>query len=107
MRFPHQITFLSLQETQSPSTGIVTQEWAPFQTVMGAVEPLSVREFVSADVRAAEIVARLVFRYVPGVLPSMRALVDGVTTYKVEGVLPDKRSGTEYLAAPVSMIKNG
>ena len=44
--------------------------------------------------------------YLAGVKPSMR-IVDGAGVYNVEGVLPDPKSGKEFLTLPASQIVTG
>lgn len=103
----HHLQFLRLEQTQDATSGVVTDAWVAFQESMGRVEPLSVREFVAAGGKAASISARIVTRHVTGLLPSMRVLVDGDVTYKIEGVLPDPRSGVEHVTLAVSVVAYG
>ncbi|MFJ3121045.1 phage head closure protein [Pseudomonas protegens] len=66
-----------------------------------SVEPLSAREFISAQAKQSEVTARIVVRYRPGLLPTMRIVHRG-EIYNIAGALPDNDSGLEYLTLPVS-----
>lgn len=88
--------------TQDPGTGAMEESWSPvFVGIPASVEPLSVREFIASRAGQAEITARIVIRYREGISPSMRVLHDG-QVYNIEGVLPDPKSGKEYLTLAVS-----
>lgn len=100
------ITIQALTAVQDAGTGIVTPTWSTFATTWADVQPLSAREFVAAANTQSAMVARIVIRYRPGVLPSMRIL-HGTHTYNIEGVLADPKSGKEYLTLPVSEVVNG
>jgi len=89
--------------TERDSEGAVTEEWTDVATVWASVEPLSAREFVQAAATQSKVTARIVIRYRDDVVPTMRAVHRG-KTYNIEGVLPDKDSGLEYLTLPVSEL---
>lgn len=102
----HRVTIQVNTPTQDATTGVVTDVWTTFATVWASVEPLSAREFIAAANTSSQVVARVVIRYLAGVVPSMR-IVHGSRTYNIEGVLADLRTGTEYLTLPVSEVVNG
>lgn len=102
----HRVTLQSLVPVQNGTTGAITDTWVDFATVWASVEPLSAREFIAAAATQSKVVARIVLRHRAGVQPSMR-VVHGAHTYKVEGVLADRHSGTEYLTLPVSEVVRG
>lgn len=104
--FRHRITIQYRSTSVNPSTGVETVSWPTFAEVWAKVTPLSAREFDVADVATTKTVARVMIRYLDGVLPSMR-IVHGSRTYSIEGVLPDADSGKYYLTLPVSEAKNG
>lgn len=97
----HRIKFQQQTLTQDPVTGEMVTAWVEFATVWASVEPLSAREFIAAQAGQSEITARVVIRYLPGVLPTMRILHRG-KAYAIHGALPDAKSGLEYLTLPVS-----
>lgn len=90
--------------TERDSEGVLTEEWTDVATVWASVEPLSAREFVQAAATQAKVTARIVIRYRPDVVPTMRAIHRG-KAYNIEGVLADKDSGLEYLTLPVSDLE--
>lgn len=105
-RLRHQITLQSRVETQDPDSGVMTQGWADFATgVWASVEPLSAREFIASQATQAMVTTRVTIRYRADVVPTMR-LVHRGKTYNIEGVLPDKDSGLEYLTLACSSGDN-
>lgn len=102
-RMRHLIELQSKGEVQDPDTGeMVPGPWTLVAKVYASIEPLSTREFVEAQAQQAEFTARIVIRYRPGVLETMRA-VHGSTIYAIKGPpLADKVSGREYLTLMVS-----
>ena len=86
---------------QNPNTGEVAREWQLVAEVWGAIEPLSAREFIAAQSTQSRVSARITIRYKAGLNAAMR-IVHGSTVYNIEGILPDKDSGLEYITMPVS-----
>lgn len=97
----HRITIQAKGMTQDPVTGEMVEGWSDMVSVWASVEPLSAREFIAAQANQSEITARIVIRYRPGILPTMRILHRG-KVYAIQGVLPDADSGLEYITLPVS-----
>lgn len=67
--------------------------------VPAAIEPISVREFISANAMQSHITHRIVIRARTGLEAGMRIL-HGTRVYDPQGWLPDPDSGREYLTAP-------
>lgn len=97
----HRITIQAPTITQDPESGEALPGWSDWATVWASIEPLSAREFIAAQAGQSEITARVVIRHRAGVLPAMRVVHSG-KIYNIHGVLPDMRSGLEYLTMPVS-----
>lgn len=97
----HRIQIQRQIQQRDPETGAVNIKWSNHATVWAAVEPVSVREFISAQAKQSEIVARVVIRARDDLVPQMRILFRG-KVYNPEGWLPDPDSGLEYMTAPVS-----
>lgn len=102
-RMRHLIEIQRRALVQDPATGeMVGQAWVKFAKVYSSIEPLSTREFVEAQANQSEFTARIVIRYRPGVLDTMRVL-HGDTVYAIKGPpLADKESGREYLTLMVA-----
>lgn len=105
----HRLTIQKLQNVADSSgevqdsNGDLVQEWVDVATVWGAIEPVSGREFISAQTEQSKIIARIVIRYRNDIDATMRifhAYKDAY--YNIEGILSDKESGLEYLTLPVS-----
>lgn len=101
----HKVTIQKPVSTQNPNTGAQTITWQEVAQVWASVEPLSVREFIAAKAGQSEVGARIVMRYRSGIDATMRILYRG-QIYNIEGVLPDPKSGREYITLPVSMGVN-
>jgi len=98
----HRFRFEREAETRD-SEGAVLREWQPVFTTRGALEPLSAREFIQSASGQSEVTARITIRYRAGITAAMRIVhVKRGTVYNIEGLLPDKESGLEYLTIPVS-----
>jgi SPP1 family predicted phage head-tail adaptor len=84
-------------QTQDPSTGEMVDGWSDVASkVPASVEPVSGREFIASQAAQSEITSRIVIRYRPGLSTTMRVIHRGLI-YNIEGILPDKDSGKEYL----------
>lgn len=107
-RLRHRITLEIPGLTQDPVGGEMIPGWQVFaENVPASIEPLSARDFIAAQANQSEITARIVMRYREGILPTMRILHRG-KVYAIQGVLPDAKSGLEYLTIPVSEgVKDG
>lgn len=94
---------------RDPVTGnFLAPAWVEFAKVWAAVEDLSARDLVAAKAGQSQVTGRVVIRYRPGVLPTMRVVHRG-ELYSIEGPpLADKKSGLEYLTLLVSKgVKDG
>ena len=102
-RLRHRITFEALGLGQNPDTGEELETWAPiWEKVPAAVEPLSARDLIAAQAGQSEATGRMVIRYRPGVLPTMRIIYRD-EVYNIQGPpLPDPDSGLEYLTILVA-----
>ncbi|WP_342594527.1 phage head closure protein [Salinicola lusitanus] len=97
----HRIELQQKGTGRNPDTGGVIDEWQPVKTVWASIEPLSAREFIAAGAPQASVTTRITIRYRDGVTAQMRAVSRG-KIYNIEGVLPDAKSGREYLTLPCS-----
>jgi SPP1 family predicted phage head-tail adaptor len=97
------ITFQALGLTQDPVTGEQVEGWTTvWEKVPASVEPLSARDLIAAQAGQSEASGRMVIRYRPRVLPTMRILHRG-DVYNIQGPpLPDPDSGLDYLTILVA-----
>tara|TARA_Y100000815_G_C13122922_1_gene417558 strand:+ start:380 stop:718 length:339 start_codon:yes stop_codon:yes gene_type:complete len=105
----HRITFQLPGLVQDPDSGEMVEGWADvWRGVAARIEPLSVKDLIAAQANQSELSARIVIRYRPGVLPTMRILYRD-KIYNIQGPpLPDPKSGREYLTLAVSEgLNNG
>lgn len=99
----HRCTIERPTQQQDPNTGEMIKGWEEVGKAWMAIEPLSARAFVAAQAAQSEITGQLVMRYRTTLsINSTMRVRSGGTIYNIEGVLPDKRSGKEYLTLPYS-----
>ncbi|MBK4414170.1 phage head closure protein [Enterobacter hormaechei] len=97
----HRVTIQEPVMVQNPETGAVNKTWRDLATVWAEVSPLSAREFIAAQASQGEITTRITIRFRPGITRMNRILFRG-EIYNIDGVLPDPKSGREYLTLPCS-----
>lgn len=97
----HRVTLQETVKEQNPKTGAVINNWRDVATIWAEVSPLSAREFIAAQASQGEITTRITIRFRTGITRQHRILFRG-GIYNVEGVLPDAKSGREYLTLPCS-----
>lgn len=99
--------FVAVRDEETGEFG--EPDWLPrWERCPARVEPLSARDLVAAKAAQSEATGRMVIRYRPGVLPTMRIIYRG-EVYSIEGPpLEDPNSGLEYLTLLVSKgVKDG
>ncbi|UIZ74512.1 phage head closure protein [Raoultella ornithinolytica] len=103
----HRVIPQKFVSVQDPQTGEVTKNWVNLvqstadNGIWAEVYPLSAREFTSAQATQNEITTRITIRRRADITAQCRILYRG-NIYNIEGVLPDPRSGREYLTLPCS-----
>lgn len=97
------VSIEAVSEARNGSTGAVTRTWAEIANGgwWVAIEPLSARELIAAGAAQSKVVARITGRYRPDLTAKMRLNHNG-KIYNIEGILPDKDTGLEYITIPVS-----
>lgn len=96
----HRILFQKLVSGMDPETmEPIEASWVDVATLWAAVNPLSGREFIQAKAAQSEEVGRIVIRYRSDIKAAMRG-IEGDRVYNIQAVLPDPRSGREYLTLP-------
>jgi len=104
-RLRHRLVIQRRVETQNSSTGYMTVTWQDVATVWAAIEPLSVKELLSAQIEDSKITSKVIIRYRSDIaLDNTYRLYHAHknTYYNIEGFLTDKESGLEYWTIPVS-----
>jgi SPP1 family predicted phage head-tail adaptor len=84
-RLRHRLTLQSRTETRS-ATGSVTTAWATEDTVWGAIEPLSGKEYLALAQTQNETAVRIVVRYYSGLDESWR-VVSGGKAYSIQSLI--------------------
>lgn len=88
------------QAVQDPQTGDVTSGWQQLAVVWASVEPLSGREFIAAQASQSEVSARVTMRKTD--VCATDKLRHRGEFYNIHAVLPDAKSGLEYINLMVS-----
>lgn len=105
-RLRNRVSLQRYEATQDPDTGDTIQQWVEAAKIWAAIEPISGREFIAAAASQSKVTTRIVIRY-RTVTHDMR-IVHGEKIYNIEGVLPDKDSGIEYITLVASEgVNNG
>lgn len=87
----HRIVIQQLAEGEN-DMGDIVQTWTDFAAVWASIEPLSGREYFSAQQVTSETTGRIRMRYRAGVLATMRVLFGG-QTYRILSVInPEERN---------------
>ena len=97
----HRVTLQEPIKEQNPTTGAVINTWRDVANIWADVTALSAREFIAAQASQGDITTRITIRFRAGVTRKNRILFRSAI-YNIEGVLPDPRSGREYLTLPCS-----
>lgn len=103
-RLRHRVTLYEQVNTQNPANGDIITTWQVFVAhVPAEIVAMSARDFIAAGAKQAEVTGRIVIRYMPGVLSSMRAVDDdNGTVYAIVGnPIPDPESGRSHLTLTV------
>lgn len=98
--FHHRVQIEELIE-ETNSDGILEATWVFRADRWCRVVPLSVREMIAASSTKSKVSARIDMRYCDWLTPTMRILHRG-KVYNIEGILPDFKSGLEFMSVPVS-----
>lgn len=96
-------------DTINDSDGERIEEWVDvFPSALPAeILPLSGRELVAASAVSSKVATRIIVRYRPGIVASMRAIHRG-TYYGIEAVVPDPETGNRWLTLHcTSGVKDG
>jgi len=95
-RLRQRVELKTIQHTQDENSGAMIESWQSSGFVWAGIEALSARDFIAASAAQSDISARAIIRYRADIKAGMR-LIHGGATYQIEGALPDKQSGQEYL----------
>lgn len=100
-RLRHNLIIQENRPGRDPDNGAVIPVWVELVTVRGSFEPLSARDFIAAAAAQTKLSARAVVRYRADIKEKMR-LVHAGRVFLIQGALPDKESGREYLTLLLS-----
>ena len=98
---------LQTRDTTADAYGQQVTTWTDFAaSVPAEVAPLSGREFLTAGATQGEVMAKVLIRYLAGVVPAMRLLFDG-DTYNIVAVLPDSTARKHLTLMVGKGLNNG
>lgn len=91
------ITVYKQMSGRSPTGAVSPPTWTPWQTLWASIEPLSVKDVLTAQASGSHITARCIIRYRTDIDSTMQIDHRG-QRYDIDGVpLPDANSGLEYM----------
>jgi SPP1 family predicted phage head-tail adaptor len=103
-RLRHRVTLEELL-TEQDSDGAVSEAWTPISAPVSAeILPLSGRELLAAAATQSKVATRIVIRYRPGfsTMAHPMRVVHRDTIYSIEAVIPDNKSGRQWLTLQCS-----
>jgi len=95
-RLRSRVELKTLKYRQDENSGAMMESWQSAGAVWAGIEALSARDFIAASAAQSAISARAIIRYRADIKAGMR-LIHNHATYHIEGALPDKHSGQDYL----------
>lgn len=91
------ITVYKQTSGRSPTGAVSTPTWTPWRTLWASIEPLSVKDVLTAQASGSHITARCILRYRNDINSTMQISHNGLR-YDIDGdPLPDADSGREYM----------
>lgn len=91
------ITVYKQTSGRSPTGAVSTPTWTPWRTLWASIEPLSVKDVLTAQASGSHITARCILRYRNDIDSTMQISHNG-RRYNIDGdPLPDADSGREYM----------
>lgn len=91
------ITVYKQTSGRSPTGAVSTPTWTPWRTLWASVEPLSVKDVLTAQASGSHITARCILRYRNDINSTMQISHNDLR-YDIDGdPLPDANSGLEYM----------
>ncbi|MBZ1392288.1 phage head closure protein [Psychrobacter pacificensis] len=103
-RLRHRITVLKKTTTRSPTGAALPSTWTPYLTLWASIEPLSVKDVLTAQAASSQTIARCITRYRTDIDTSMRIEHNG-QHYEINGQpLADARSGREHITLMLKSV---
>ncbi len=96
----HKVTIQAKTFVQNPKTGEMVESWQDKYTTWASIEPISVRDFIATGAEQSRVTARIVMRYKK--VDSTMRILHGDKIYNIAGVLPDPKTGKQYITLTVS-----
>lgn len=91
------ITVYKKTSGRSPTGAALPPTWSPFILLWASIEPLSVKDVLTAQASGSHITARCILRYRTDIDSTMQVEHRG-QRYDIDGdPLPDAKSGLEYM----------
>jgi SPP1 family predicted phage head-tail adaptor len=83
------------------SDGELVESWMFYRRVPASIEPLSVREFITANTLKSKVTTRITIRSIDSINATMRIMHNSII-YNIEGILRDNITGLEYMTLACS-----
>ena len=96
----HRVVIESIVHFQDDTSGEMRPVWQPDCICWASIEPLSTRDFIAAQAGQTELSARIKIRR-RNIKPTSR-IIHRDRVFNILGVLPDIKSGLDYMTLAVS-----
>lgn len=104
-KLKNRIKVFKLGSGRSTTGAMLPPTWTQILTLWGSLEPLSVKDILSAQAAGSELLARCVLRYRADINSSMQIECNG-QRYEIDGdPLPDANSGREHMTLMLKSVK--
>ena len=103
----HRIKVYKSESGRSPTGAVLPEEWVLKHTLWASIEPLSVKDVLTAQAAGSATTMRCVLRYRDDIDSTMQIEHRG-KWYAIDGdPLPDADSGLEYMTLMLRSVNNG
>lgn len=103
-RLRQRITVLKQTSGRSPSGAVLPPTWTLYLTLWASMEPLSVKDVLTAQAAGSQTIARCIIRYRTDIDSTMQIEHNG-RRYEINGdPLPDALSGREHLTLMLKSV---
>ena len=103
-RLRQRITVLKQTSGRSPTGAVLSPTWTTYLTLWASMEPLSVKDVLTAQAAGSQTIARCIIRYRTDIDSTMQ-IEDNGRRYEINGdPLPDALSGREHLTLMLKSV---
>lgn len=103
----HRVTLYQQTTGRTPTGAVTKATWTLAHTLWASIEPLSVKDVLTAQAADSETRVRCILRYRADIDSTMQLEHNG-KRYQIDGdPLPDAKSGLEYMTLMLRTLPHG